>query len=137
MFIFYVLPAILLVMLLASIFTTQNYIYKFGDLMFVSGLLLVPSFTRIIANTEFRIVSIGKKVISYMPLFTGYIIILYIALGYLEFFDPLRISLGDFLNYVTTQVNDAPWASFWPGLTAFLIVISLFTLHEGLVQHSR
>jgi len=64
MLIFYILPGILLVMFLTTILERT-----FGLLMFTIGFLLIPSFTRIIANAEFRPIPIGKKIISYVPLF--------------------------------------------------------------------
>jgi len=134
--IFYILPGILLVLLLintAGAFGVDRY----GFLMFMTGLLLIPGFTRIIANTEFRIVSMGKKIISYLPLFAGFAILFYVALGFLGYSYPLTVQLGDLVSEGRVHLYDAPWASLWPGLIAFLIVTSLFILHEGLVKHSR
>ncbi|MBY8987152.1 MAG: hypothetical protein KGD61_01770 [Candidatus Lokiarchaeota archaeon] len=130
--IFYVLPGILLILLATMIFGNL-----FGLLMFTTGLLLIPSFTRIIANTEFRIVPIGKKILSYLPLFAGFAILLYVSLGFLGFNDPLTVNLGGLINEGRSHLYDAPWASLWPGLITFLIVVSLFILHEGLVKNSR
>lgn len=134
--IFYILPGILLVLLLAD--TAVGFgLERYGFLMFMTGLLLIPGFTRIIANTEFRIVSMGKKIISYLPLFAGFAIIFYVALGFLGFSDYLTVQLGDLVNDARVHLYDAPWASLWPGIFAFLIVTSLFVLHEGLVKFSR
>ncbi|MCK4382323.1 MAG: hypothetical protein KAW66_03435 [Candidatus Lokiarchaeota archaeon] len=134
MLIFYVLPGILLVMFFTRISVGGA---TFGLLMFTIGFLLIPSFTRIIANTEFRIVPIGKKIISYVPLFAGFAIIFYMALGFLGFNDPQTIQLGQLVSLGRQNMYDAPWASFWPGVIAFILLISLFVLHEGLVKSSR
>ena len=134
MLIFYILPGILLVMFFAIITVGGP---TFGLLMFTTGFLLIPSFTRIIANSEFRIVPIIKKVLTYVPLFAGFAILLYLALGFLGFSDPLTIQLGDLVSEGRAMMFTAPWASLWPGFIAFLIVISLLVLHEGLANSSR
>jgi len=134
MLIFYIFPGILLIMIFAIITVGGP---TFGLLMFTTGFLLIPSFTRIIANSEFRIVPIIKKVLTYVPLFAGFAIILYLALGFLGFSDPLTIQLGRLVSLGREHMFDAPWASLWPGFIAFLIVISLLVLHEGLANSSR
>jgi peptide/nickel transport system permease protein len=133
MLVFSVLPGIVLVLLTVLLFGTS----PFGLLMLTTGLLLIPGFTRIIANTEFRIVPIGKKIISYIPLFTGFAILLYATLGFLGFYDYRIISLGGLVNDARVMLFVAPWATFWPSTILFLIVASLFIFHEGLVKHSR
>lgn len=132
MLIFYILPGIVLVMLF-TMMVGQNL----GIILLVTGLLLIPSFTRIIANTEFRVVPIIKKIIAYLPLFAGFAILLFVTLGFLGFSDPRIIELGDLISEGRAFLYIAPWASLWPGFTIFLILISLFVLHEGLAKHSR
>jgi len=129
---FYVFPGIILAMMLMGIFGI-NY----GLLLFTAGFLLIPSFTRVIANTEFRIVPIGKKIISYLPLFAGFAILLYNTLGFLGFSDYTTIQIGRILSDGRSFLYFAPWAVFWPGFAFFIILISLFVLHEGLAKHSR
>jgi len=134
MLIFYVLPGIVLVIFFAVIS------YPVGLLMFTTGFLLIPSFTRIIANAEFRPVTIGKKIISYVPLFAGFAILLYVSLGFLGFSSWRTIQLGNLISISRERLWDIthfPHATFWPGLIAFLIVIGLFVLHEGLAKSSR
>ena len=132
MLVFSILPGIVLVML-----TILPIGLFFGLMMLTTGLLLIPGFTRIIANTEFRIVPIGKKVISYIPLFAGFAILMYASLGFVGLGDYQIISLGRLVDEARVMLYTAPWASFWPSTIIFLIVVSLFILHEGLVKHSR
>ena len=132
MLIFYVLPGILLVMLL-----TASLGVTLGLLMFTTGFLLIPSFTRIIANSEFRPIPILKKIISYMPLFAGFAILFYVSLGFLGIYDNHTINLGGLVNSGRSHMYNAPWASFWPGFIAFILLTSLFVLHEGLAKSSR
>jgi len=134
MLIFYVLPGILLVLFLTAISPGGA---TFGLLMSTIGLLLIPGFTRIIANSEFRPIPIVKKIISYMPLFAGFAILFYLSLGFLGFDDPHTIQLGGLVNEARMYLYDAPWASFWPGFIAFILLTSLFVLHEGLAKSSR
>jgi ABC-type dipeptide/oligopeptide/nickel transport system permease subunit len=112
----------------------------FGLLMFTTGFLLIPSFTRIIANAEFRPITIGKKIISYVPLFAGFAILLYVSLGFLGFSDWRQIQLGNLINIGRERLWDIthfPHAVFWPGAMIFFILIGLFVLHEGLAKSSR
>jgi ABC-type dipeptide/oligopeptide/nickel transport system permease component len=132
MLVFYVLPGIALVMLF-ELMLGQN----FGLIALITGLLLIPSFTRIIANAEFRIVPIAKKIIAYLPLFAGFAILLYETIGFLGFSDNLTIQLGDLISEGRAFMYIAPWAIFWPGFAIFFVLISLFVLHEGLTKRSR
>lgn len=128
----YILIGIILAMFLANIFGNT-----FELLMFTTGFLLIPSFTRIVANAEFRFFHVGKEIISYVPLFAGIAILFYMILGFFRFSDPLTIQLGQLLFDARPFMFNAFWAMFWPGFVAFLILIGLFVLHRGLVKLSR
>jgi len=130
--VFYVFPG--LVLLILFVMMIGHYVWL---LALITGLLLIPSFTRIIANTEFRVVPIWKKVVSYLPLFAGFAILLYVTIGFLGFADSNTIQLGNLVAVGRYHLYDAPWATFWPGFATFLLLISLFVLHEGLVKDSR
>ncbi|NHJ19647.1 MAG: hypothetical protein EAX91_01800 [Candidatus Lokiarchaeota archaeon] len=130
--VFYVLPGILIVLFLIGVIGPLLEL-----ILITTGLLLIPSFTRIVANTEFRIVPIGKKILAYIPLFMGFSILFYESLGFLGFTSPLTIQLGADISDARLHLYDAPWASFWPGFMIFFITVSLFILHEGLAKHSR
>ena len=99
--------------------------------------MLIPSFTRVTTNAmpeEFNrkmIYKTGKSLITYIPLNISLAILLYNSVGFLGFFHDYRIGLGSDI-YTGLHNPDAPWASFWPGLTIFLIVFSFFILHLGL-----
>ncbi|MFX0074348.1 MAG: hypothetical protein ACFE96_02825, partial [Candidatus Hermodarchaeota archaeon] len=130
--IFYILPGILIAMFLVGILGPLP-----GLLMITTGLLLIPSFTRIVANAEFRIVPLGKKILAYIPLFMGFSILFYVTLGFLGLSNPLMIQLGELISEGRPFLFVAPWASFWPALAIFMIVVSLFILHKGLAEQSR
>jgi len=132
MLVFYILPGILIALLFVSMLGP-----RVGQITLITGLLLIPGFTRIIANTEFRLVPIAKKVISYLPLFAGFAILLYVTIAFLGYGDSHTINLGNDIARGRYHLYDAPWATFWPGFAIFLVLISLFVLHEGLAKHSR
>lgn len=136
MLVFYILPGIVLLMLFIMMLGTHVWV-----LALITGLLLIPSFTRIIVNTKFQFVPIAKKIIAYLPLFAGFAILLYASIGFLGFADPHTIQLGDLIYkgryWIYPYYYYVPWICFWPGLTIFLIVISLFVCHEGLAKYSR
>lgn len=132
MLVFYILPGILIALLFVSMLGP-----RVGRIALITGLLLIPGFTRIIANTEFRLVPIAKKVISYLPLFAGFAILLYVTIAFLGYGDSHTINLGNDIARGRYHLYDAPWATFWSGFATFLVLISLFVLHEGLAKHSR
>ena len=137
--IFYIMPGILLAIAL-SFYPMQELIrfeQTFGFLLFTTGFLLVPSFTRIITNTKFQIVPMGKKIISYLPLFVGFAISFYMSLRFLGFINYRTVQLGELIRNARYHLVDAPCASLYPGLIAFLIIASLFILHEGLAKCSK
>lgn len=129
---FYFFPGMLIGQILAS--GTEP---EYEILVLTTGVLLIPSFTRAIGNTEFSVISIGKKAIAFLPLFAGIAIMLYILLGILRLVDPITIQLGDLLNEVRTYLFTAPWATFWPGFSINFILIGLFVLHKGLAKCCR
>jgi len=129
--VFYVFPGLVLLMVFASILGPYAGLYAL-----ITGLLLIPSFTRIIGNTEFRVVPITKKVVSYLPLFAGFAILLYATIAFLGYGDARTITLGNIIAKGRYHLYDAPWATFWPGFAIFLFLISLFVLHEGLAKSS-
>lgn len=131
MIIFYIFPGILLFFFLANVIE-----HPWKHLMFITGLLLVPSFTRIISNTEFRIAPITKKIISYVPLFTGFAILFYTTVGFLGFSDLPTVNLGYLINEARFNLN-SEFALLAPSGLLFFIVMSLFMLHEDLVKHSK
>jgi len=130
--IFYIILCIFLAMIFIGIFGLTS-----EHLMLPIGLLFIPSFTQKIANAEFRMIPLGKTIISYVPLFAGFAIFLYVFIGFFGFNDPLTIQLSQLINEARNHMFDAYWAIFWPGLITFLLLVGLFVLHIGLVKLSR
>jgi len=143
MIFFYIFPGIVLFMLLIYIY---GPFYEMIMIMTTIGILLIPSFTRVIANAisgEINIHKISKAVMSHIPLNFAIAIIIYTAIGFLgliplEFVLGLEnqtIQLGSIVSMGGQLLSEAPWASLWPGLTIFGIVLSFLLLHIGLQDY--
>jgi len=132
MLLFYLLPILLLLIAIISIFGREYTI-----ILVSSGVLSIPLFTWIFVRTEYKIFEILKKMIIYIPLFVGFIIIIYNSLGYIGYSDPDFIQLGRDINYARGHILVAPWAIFSPGVAFFLLTLGLFVLHEGFQDYPR
>ncbi|MFX1317090.1 MAG: ABC transporter permease [Promethearchaeota archaeon] len=133
MIIAFIIPALILVLILTTIFGETNTI-----ITVTLGILLIPSFTRVIAKVAPRqdnLKKISKTVISYIPLNAALAILIYVAIAFLGFIDPSDWGLPQLAYYIAqarAHIQNAPHAIFWPGFAIFLILIGLFFLHEGL-----
>ena len=130
MIIFFLFPGLLLA-ILVLIFFGFNYLTT----MLLFGILLIPIFTRIIANAirrENNYFDITKAIIKYIPLEMAFAIILYQGLGFIGFSGFQISQLGETLEWGSFRILSAPWAMFWPGFFIFLIILGLIFLHEGL-----
>jgi peptide/nickel transport system permease protein len=96
------------------------------------GLLLIPFFTLLIAKTRLNLFEIMKKVIPYIPLFIGFVILLQSAVAFLGFIDYNLFSLGYEISSARLFAYIAPHAAFFPGLALFLLIIGFFLLYAGL-----
>ncbi len=128
---FLIFPVIIVVMFGVAIYGQIEL-----QIMLILGIFLTPFFTIIFANTEFKIEKLGKKLITYIPFFTGLTILFYTAIGYLGFHDPSIISLGNDIANARLHLYDAPWGFFWPGITVFLVTAGLFLVYEGFQKNS-
>lgn len=132
---FYILPAIVIIIIQIAIYGTTFYP---GIMIITFGALLTPSFTRVIADEVARnlnLIKIFKAVLPYIPLYFGIAILVNEALGFLGFTDPLIRTLGGLINQARPNLYAAPWASLFPGLTIFGMVLSFFLLYIGLQDH--
>ncbi|MHA2181371.1 MAG: hypothetical protein ACXAAH_08100 [Promethearchaeota archaeon] len=131
MLIFYIFPGILLLLLSIQIGGGENWI-----ILYVIGILLIPGFTKVIANTMSRGINIRKIVkalICHIPLSFAIVIGLYTVVGFFTGFNILN--LGTHVNRSRANPYEAPWASLFPGLAIFGIVFSFLLLHIGLQDH--
>lgn len=136
MIFFYILPPIVMII----IFNEITYGSTTPKMVLTIGALFVPSFTRVIANHVSRKLNpnyLFKKILCYIPLHLGLSIIIFESLGYLGFFNPSIHILGNLINYARTNLYSAPWASFYPGVTIFGMMLSCFLLYIGLQDYGQ
>jgi peptide/nickel transport system permease protein len=98
----------------------------------VFGLLMIPIFIQLIANSKLSLLDISKKIISNAPLFMGFVLMINFFLEFLGFSDWKFIQLGNEVLYAREYLYNAPWASFYPNLAQFFLLFGLFLLHMGL-----
>ncbi|MFX0081864.1 MAG: hypothetical protein ACFE94_08935 [Candidatus Hodarchaeota archaeon] len=99
----------------------------------LSGILLIPLFTRGIANVPLskkNILTSLKNIVIYIPLAFGIFVLIYESFGFLGFSD--SFGLGKDVDIARSHLYDAPWATIWPGLFIFFIAFGSFVLHYGL-----
>ncbi|MFW9969385.1 MAG: ABC transporter permease [Candidatus Odinarchaeota archaeon] len=136
MIFFYVLPTIVIAMVIANI--SVSYYHISSNFVLIISALLIPSFTRIIANSLSQKLDakyLFKTVVCYIPLHFGLAILIIESIGYLGLFDPSVQTLSNLVNYGRINLSSAPWASLYPGVTIFGIVLSFFLLYIGLQDY--
>ncbi len=127
---FYILPMILIVLLVNAIF---GIYYVFS--MLLVGVLLIPiytvAFSNIISgNLIDDLKRMGKKTLSQLPLNLAFAVLIYNALGFLGFASPsIPQQLGNLISTARVNLYMAPWATFWPALAIFGIVITFILLY--------
>ena len=129
MIVFFIFPATGLFLVLGPLFGMQTRFFTIGI-----GLLLIPIFTQSIAHAIRRgrnSLEIAKLIIKYVPLEMAFVILLFQALGFLGIVGVFPVQLGVTFSYGRVDFT-ARWATIWPGFFIFLILLSLFLLHEGL-----
>jgi len=128
--IFYIIPVVFLLLLITSILD-RAFIF----LMFTLGMLLIPIFTRIITNVPLNkrnILTSLKKLLIYIPLIIGIVIIIYEAIGFVISLENDLIQLGNDVSQARVHMYDAFHAAYWPGLFIFFLGIGFVLLHMGL-----
>lgn len=96
--------------------------------------IIIPIFALIITKVEFNLVAILKRLIPYIPLMIGFVLIIQTCLGFLGFSDPRFIQFGAEISTGRSQLSAAPWATFYPGLVVFILTLGFFLLYAGLRQ---
>ena len=130
---FYIFPNIIMVIIMATIAW-----YDYSTLVFIIGILLIPMFTRKIAQTKPKFTDITRELIIYIPWALIFAIFLYASLGFLGFSDFKDFNLGFMIHRAYDYGLDLKHyrAVFWPGLALFIIMIALLLVHEGLKNPS-
>ncbi|MFX1488302.1 MAG: hypothetical protein ACFFBI_04085 [Promethearchaeota archaeon] len=130
---FYIFPNIIIVIIMAAIAW-----YDYSTLVFIIGILLIPMFTRKIAQTKPKFADITRELIIYIPWVLIFAIFLYTSVGFLGFTGYKDFNLGYIIKeaYRHREVPEYYIAVFWPGLAVFIIMIGFLLLHEGLKKTS-
>ncbi|MHA2125183.1 MAG: hypothetical protein ACXACO_06555 [Promethearchaeota archaeon] len=99
----------------------------------IIGFLLIPIFTKIIANTirrESNYRNVIKVIVKNIPLEMAFGILLYLTLGFLGMGN--QTQLGTTINYGFGHHFSAMWAVLWPGFFIFFILLSLLLVYESI-----
>jgi len=108
-----------------------------GDVVIKIGILaayVIPMVTLLISEGDYSFKLTAKKLVAYLPLFMGFNILIFESVAFLGFSDYRIITLGNNVSQARPFLYIAPWASFWPSLAVFVLVIGLFSLHYGLKE---
>lgn len=102
MIIFCIIPGTILIFMTVSIFGK-----RFEYFIYPIGVLLIPIFTRIIANPPLEkgnvIISL-KKLLIYIPLVLGFVILVYQTFAFLGFSDPRIVDLSFYISQARAQI---------------------------------
>jgi peptide/nickel transport system permease protein len=74
-----------------------------------------------------------RKILIYSPLFMGFTIIFIESLGFIGLIDS-SVQLGSNINLAKNNLFSSPWASLWPGLGLWILIIGFFSLYFGLKE---
>jgi len=125
-----IIPGTILILMTVSYFG-----HRFEHFIYPIGVLLIPIFTRIIANPPLEkrniIISL-KKLLIYIPLVLGFVILVYQTFSFLGFYDLRVVDLGYYISQAQAQIPTAPWAFLWPGAFIYFMVFGFIILHMGL-----
>ena len=137
MSLFYIFPSIVITILMLIISE-----YDHSVQVFIIGILLIPMFTRKIANTKPKFTNILKELIIYIPFVLIIANLLYTSSSFLGFTDVRTAQLGYSIHrvyraYFPDRYLDQFQAVFWPGLAIFMVNFGLFLLYLGLNSRNR
>ena len=129
MVILFIVPSIIVILIFVGILGCNISV-----IISIMAMYMIPGVTLLISKGNYSFKLTTKKVIAYFPLFMAFSILLFEAIGFLGFYDPLLVQLGDSISTARLHLYDATWASFWPSLALYVLVIGFITLHYGLKE---
>ena len=129
MVVLFMIPSIIIIMIFLGILGIDISLT-----MSIMAMYTIPGVTLLISKGNYSLKLTAKKLIVYFPLFMGFNILLFEAIGFLGFSDPSIVQLGTEISTARNFLYVAPWASFWPGLALYVLIIGFFTLHYGLKE---
>jgi ABC-type dipeptide/oligopeptide/nickel transport system permease subunit/ABC-type dipeptide/oligopeptide/nickel transport system permease component len=135
MSLFFIFPSIVITVFMLLISDLDHSVQ-----VFIIGILLIPLFTRKIANTKPKFTNILKELIIYIPWVLFLVILLYTSASFLGFADILTPQLGYTIyrvHFRGGQYLNRFRAVFWSGLAIFALNIGLLLLNVGLNSKKR
>ncbi len=97
------------------------------------GIFLIPGFMILLGDHDFNAKIAFRKILIYSPLFMGFTIIFIESLGFIGLIDS-SVQLGSNINLAKNNLFSSPWASLWPGLGLWILIIGFFSLYFGLKE---
>ncbi|MBY9021618.1 MAG: hypothetical protein KGD67_11195, partial [Candidatus Lokiarchaeota archaeon] len=129
MVILFTVPSIIMLFIFLSILGSNILV-----IISIMAMYMIPGVTLLISKGNYSFKLTIKKVIAYFPLFMAFNILLFEAIGFLGFSNPLLVQLGIDISTARLHLFDAPWASLWPSLALYVLVMGFFMLHYGLKE---
>ena len=129
MVILFIVPSIIMLFMFLSILGSNILV-----IISIMAMYMIPGVTLLISKGNYSFKLTTKKVIAYFPLFMAFNILLFEAIGFLGFSNPLLVQLGIDISTARLHLFHAPWASFWPSLALYVLVMGFFMLHYGLKE---
>ncbi|MFX1324229.1 MAG: hypothetical protein ACFE8N_04685, partial [Promethearchaeota archaeon] len=128
MSLFFIFPGIVITMLMLRITDMDHSVQ-----VFTIGILLIPFFTRKIANTKPEFINVFKEIIAYIPGVLFFVIFVYSTVSFLGFSSYSTPQLGYIIYrvYRMSTFLDKYWVVFWPGLAIGIINAGLVLLYLG------
>jgi ABC-type dipeptide/oligopeptide/nickel transport system permease subunit len=123
------IPNLISVLIFSTIMV--GYISVMMNFMVMS---VTTGITLVVSNGSYSPMLTAKKLIIYFPLFMAFNLLLFGALGFLGLSDPSLINLGYLVAEARLYLFDAPWASLWPGIALYVLVVGFLLLHHGLKE---
>jgi ABC-type dipeptide/oligopeptide/nickel transport system permease subunit len=129
MSLFYIFPSIVIIIFMLMISEGDHSVQSF-----IIGILLIPVFTRKIANAKPKFISILKELIIYIPSVLVFVVMLYTSASFLGFTD-IRIPQLGYIVYRAYRSGyflERYWVVFWSGLAICTLNIGLVLIYIGL-----
>jgi ABC-type dipeptide/oligopeptide/nickel transport system permease subunit len=129
MSLFYIFPSIVIIIFMLMISEGDHSVQSF-----IIGILLIPVFTRKIANAKPKFINILKELIIYIPSVLVFVVMLYTSASFLGFTDIRTPQLGYIVYraYRSGYFLERYWVVFWSGLAICTLNIGLVLIYIGL-----
>ena len=134
-----VMVFIIFILIVPFIILIQVYTYAYGiDNIIIKIILmaicLIPGITFLIGQGNYSLELTIKKIIVYFPLFMAIIILIFESIGLLSLNYLSDDILGINILNAKSRLFLSPWASLWPSIAIYVLIIGFLSLHYGLKE---